>query len=301
MKIPPSEVGGLLRVGPAGWSYADWEGVVHPRPKPRGFHPLPSLAGAFDTIEINSSYYAHPRPDRAARWAELVRDAPDFRFAAKLARCFTHEPLGDEASFAREREAFAAGIRPLGDRLGALLIQFPLAFRDTAGARRRLDRIREAFAERPLVVELRHASWYEPAALRRIESAGLSLAAIDLPDGPHHPPAQAPTPGPVGYVRLHGRNAAAWFDPRAGRDRRYDYLYGRDELEGVTRRIRDVARGSDETYVITNNHFAGKAVANALDLSHLLGAEPLPAPATLVEHYPHLRPIVRASGQQSLY
>ena len=62
----------MIRVGPAGWSYPDWEGVVYPRKKPKGFHPLRHLARYFDTLEINSSFYGTPSAKNAAHWAELV-------------------------------------------------------------------------------------------------------------------------------------------------------------------------------------------------------------------------------------
>ena len=44
-----------IRVGPAGWSYADWEGRVYPDPKPPGFDPLGFLSERFSVIEINST------------------------------------------------------------------------------------------------------------------------------------------------------------------------------------------------------------------------------------------------------
>ena len=46
----------MIRIGPAGWAYKDWEGIVYPKPKPRGFDPVVYLARHFDTIEINSSF-----------------------------------------------------------------------------------------------------------------------------------------------------------------------------------------------------------------------------------------------------
>jgi uncharacterized protein YecE (DUF72 family) len=45
-----------ILVGPAGWSYADWEGIVYPAHPPRGFHKAAYLAQFFDTIEINTSF-----------------------------------------------------------------------------------------------------------------------------------------------------------------------------------------------------------------------------------------------------
>ncbi len=298
---PTSTVKGDIRVGPAGWSYADWEGAVYPRQKPHGFHPLAYLSQFLDCIELNSSFYAHPSAQHARRWRELVHDDPSFHFLAKLNRVFTHEPLPDEAGFDLERVRFLEGLAPLGDRLTALLVQFPLSFGDSPEARRRLDRIREGFGERALVLEVRHRSWFEPEPLAWIEDRGFSLAAIDLPAGADHPPEEAPTLGPIGYLRLHGRNAAAWFDRTAGRDQRYDYLYDQDEVSGLADRARRIAGGSDRTYVVTNNHFSGKAVANALDIVHALtGADPW-APPTLVERFPHLAGITRVRGQASLF
>ncbi|MDA2914652.1 hypothetical protein MYX77_12010, partial [Acidobacteriia bacterium AH_259_A11_L15] len=46
-----------IRVGPAGWSYEDWAGIVYPTPRPRGFHEATYLAEYFDTIEMNVTFY----------------------------------------------------------------------------------------------------------------------------------------------------------------------------------------------------------------------------------------------------
>src|ERR1700733_12034307 len=73
-----------LRIGPAGWAYKDWAGYVYPQPRPKGFHPATFLAGYFDTIEINTSFYAPMRADHAAQWIERVAGNPRFLFTAKL-------------------------------------------------------------------------------------------------------------------------------------------------------------------------------------------------------------------------
>ncbi|NMD34621.1 MAG: DUF72 domain-containing protein, partial [Planctomycetes bacterium] len=79
----------------AGWSYEDWQGIVYPRGLAPGAR-LPYLASFFDCIEINSSFYALPRPETAARWAAQVRDAPGFLFTCKLLSSITHKG-SDEA------------------------------------------------------------------------------------------------------------------------------------------------------------------------------------------------------------
>ena len=69
--------------------------------------------------------------------------------------------------------------------------------------------------------------------------------------------------GPVAYIRLHGRNARAWFSRDAGRDEKYDYLYSREELRLWEEAIGEME--ADRLFLILNNHFQGKAIANALE------------------------------------
>ena len=78
-------------IGPAGWSYEDWKGVVYPAGAGRKFDPLEYLARYFDVVEINSSFYHSPPAAWTRSWARRVEDHPRFRFTAKLWRGFTHE------------------------------------------------------------------------------------------------------------------------------------------------------------------------------------------------------------------
>ena len=293
----------MIRVGPAGWSYADWEGRVYPALKPRGFHPLAFLARYVQCVEINSSFYATPRAENAERWVELVKERPEFRFTAKLERVFTHENLPPANELEQRAADYLGGLAPLAaaGRLAALLVQFPLSFRWSGAARSRLGRIDALVGRHPLVLEVRHRSWYADEPLAFVDDLGWSLALIDLPAAPDHPPKTPPLVGPLGYHRLHGRNDVTWFDPKSTRDGRYDYLYGAAELEELVRTTRRLASGRDETFVITNNHFRGKAVANALELlAAFSGAAPL-APAELVRAFPRLSGAVRVEGQGSLF
>lgn len=295
----------MLRVGPAGWSYPDWEGVVYPRRKPRGFHPLKALARWFDCVEINSSFYAMPAAQHAQHWAELVADRPRFRFTAKLLRLFTHEDWPAAPALDAAVRAFHAGLAPLADarRLSALLVQFPFSFRRSDAGSARLRFVAEHFGGTPLVLELRHRSWFEPEPLAELRALGYTPCAIDLPAGADRPAVEvlATHGAPLAYLRLHGRNQEAWFDPRAGRDRKYDHLYSPEEVHELAEVARRLAAGADETFVITNNHFSGKAVANALELLAELGDAPVLGPVELLDAYPRLRAHVRADGQDSLF
>jgi uncharacterized protein YecE (DUF72 family) len=130
---------------------------------------------------------------------------------------------------------------------------------------------------------------------------GYSLAHVDLPFSLDHPPKDAPRVGRIAYLRLHGRNAQAWFDPKSGRDQRYDYLYPPAQLDELARVAQRLDEGADETFVITNNHFSGKAVANALELlARITGGRPL-APTELVVAFPRLGDLARTDGQGRMF
>ncbi len=294
---------GRVLVGTAGWSYADWAGRVYPEPKPRGFDPLSFLARHLDCIEVNSTFYRVPTRRTVEGWARRVAGLPGFLFTAKVHESFTHGG-GPDAGPAEAR-AFLDALAPLRDagRLGALLLQFPWSLRDGGEARARIARLCESFREVPLVVEVRHASFGAPGAEAFLAALGAGVADVDMPASPSNLPPRGRALGPVGYVRLHGRNAAAWFDREAGRDRRYDYLYSAAEVDTVADRARAVARGAPLTFVVTNNHFRGQGPANSFMLRARLLGRRVEVPPDLLRAYPLLAtdaapPAAPAAGTQ---
>src|SRR5438128_12629866 len=87
--------GSKIRVGTAGWSYKDWEGIFYPPGMSRRKqHPLQLIARCFDVVAINTSFYGHIKPEIAQLWGRIVSDAnASFLFTAKLQRSLTHSPL----------------------------------------------------------------------------------------------------------------------------------------------------------------------------------------------------------------
>src|ERR1700730_9731885 len=79
-----------IRVGPAGWSYKDWIGIVYPRRKPPHFHEATFLANYFDAIELNVTFYRPVLAETAKDWIERVSHNPNFVFTAKLWQEVTH-------------------------------------------------------------------------------------------------------------------------------------------------------------------------------------------------------------------
>ncbi len=287
-----------IRVGPAGWSYDDWNGIVYPARRPRDFHEASYLADFFDTIELNVTFY-RPVPATMARaWLERVRHNPRFLFTAKLWQQFTHER---EFTAAGEREV-RPGMEALRDagKLGALLVQFPWSFKNTEESRAYLEKLARHFRDFPLVLEVRHASWNQLAFYDWLAEHGIGFCNIDQPViGRSLKPSQHAIPqSGVGYVRLHGRNYQEWFSDREDSSgaERYNYLYTMEELEPWAERIEAVAEQAQLTFVITNNHFHGKAVTNALQLLHRLIRRPVKVPPPLLEHYPELEPIAEPAG-----
>ncbi len=277
----------LIRIGPAGWSYKDWEGMVYPQKPGKTFDPLEYLARFFNTIEINSSFYRPPLPSTTKSWATRVAGNKEFAFTAKLFRVFTHErgkaTKQDEKDFRKGMDVLAKA-----GKLGSLLLQFPWSFKNNADERIYLAKLIERFSAYPLVLEVRHTSWNNEEVYEWLEERGVGVCNIDQPVFKKSIRPAALATSPVGYVRLHGRNYQNWFREKAPRDERYNYLYSLDELDPWLVRIKQVAKNTRETYVITNNHFRGQAVVNAVEIKAALEEKPVPAPQPLFEHYPRL-------------
>ncbi len=287
----------MIRIGPAGWSYKDWKGIVYPSKRARGFHELSYLAQYFDAIEINTSFYGPFSAKMAAGWVDKVGANERFRFTAKLWRGFTHDHSATEA----DESLFKEGLVPLVEagRLGALLLQFPWSFRNTDENRAYVAQLRARFDEYPLVLEVRHGSWSEPGMLDMLEGLELGLCNIDQPLFKRSVKPAALATSRVGYVRLHGRNYQSWFTENKHVGERYNYLYSAEELDPWIDRIKTVEHATDETYVITNNHYVGKAVVNALEISSILKGEPLAMPPELLERYPELQQFAASAESQT--
>jgi len=295
-----------VRIGTAGWSYKDWDGIFYPPGLDhRKIHPLEYLAHFFDTTEINTSFYGPLKPELAKLWCRRVAAVnPRFLFTAKLYRAFTHSPI------AVMEPTSAATIRPTDEdetrtregldsiasegQLGALLIQFPVSYKNTSLNREYLDRLLRQFIEYPRVVEVRDSSWNNPETLAAFTQKNVAFCNIDHPVlGRSLAPTEHVT-APIAYVRLHGRNYDQWFDSD-NRNDRYNYLYKEKELDEWKGRIDHVAEKAQTTYVITNNHFESKAGVNALELKAMISGKRVSAPPTLIKKYPELRKFADAA------
>lgn len=298
--VNSSKTHGIVRVGPAGWSYPDWNGYVYPARRPKGFHEVTYLADFFDTIEINTSFYQPLRPDHASLWVERVSGNPRFRFTAKLWQRFTHDPSATKDDELAVRAGF--DVLRKAEKLGAVLMQFPFSFHATRPNQDYLEQILARFSDYPVAVELRHSSWQSIETLDNLRKHRVSFCNIDQPIIGRSLQPSADVTSQVGYVRLHGRRYDMWFDdnPETPSHERYNYLYSTEELTPWTKGIRSIDERTEETYVITNNHYLGKAVVNALQLISILKGTTVKVPEPLRQHYPQLEKIANEMPEEPM-
>jgi uncharacterized protein YecE (DUF72 family) len=285
-------------IGPAGWSYQDWHGVVYPQRKPRGFKPLAYLARYFNCIEVNSSFYRILPARTTASW--VPQTLADFRFTFKLTQSFTHER--QQFPPASDVRDFKEALRPIREagKLGPVLMQFPWSFRYSQEALDWLARLAESFSELERFIEVRHRSWCEPQALEEVARLG-GMCNIDQPQFRECLGPTDYVSGREAYVRLHGRNFKAWFAKDVPRYERYNYLYTEEELAEWVGRLDRMAERARNVYVIANNHYRGQAPANALEIRALLEGRQVDVPPDLLAAYPRLARIARQTAGPGLF
>lgn len=318
---------GELRIGTSGWNYptgrGTWNSVFYPpaRGRATGFDELAFYAEHFNTVEVNSTFYGQPKGTVTRSWVE--RTPPHFEFSVKLFQKFTHPkmfeevlrrslrvPTGDTAhdeavrelvrANAADLDEFKRGIEPLAahGRLGALLAQFPPSFKRTPSTIGYLSHLLAALADYAVAVELRHSTWSDAFAetLSLLNESQAAWVQIDEPKfrfSIH----QNRLPNVTGfyYMRLHGRNAAQWWNHDKAEDR-YNYLYTNEELREFSDTAGAARQLVKKAYLYTNNHFSAKSVANAAMIKHQLG-EPIEGtyPPAFVEQFPDLADVVSVS------
>jgi uncharacterized protein YecE (DUF72 family) len=275
-----------IYIGIAGWSYPDWKGIVYTDTK---IDQLEYISRFIDCIEINSTFYRPPFERTTKSWLKRTSEREDFFFTAKLHRSFTHEGTID----AEIVNSFYNGFAPFleADKLKHLLVQFRYDYDDNNRNRRHLTEIIKNFSGVfSLAVEVRHKSWQMPDALEFFRGLGVTVCNLDYPTTWNSFNLQHCTVGKSGYFRLHGRNVEKWFS-KAGRDETYDYYYNENELDRIKERIDELAGAFEVLTVITNNHYKGAELANALELKALITGRKQPVPKGLLRAYPNLSKI----------
>jgi uncharacterized protein YecE (DUF72 family) len=247
------------------------------------------------SIASRSTFYRIPDAKTTQRWVARVAAHPDFRFTAKLWQGFTHEGTAS----AEDAAAFRQAMAPLQEagKLGGILMQFPYRFHHTTENRTVVQRLADTFRDYPLVLEIRHRSWDRAEVFAWLQDLGIGFCNIDQPQVSYSIGLTQVVTSPVGYLRLHGRNAAMWFAEEASAAARYDYRYPAEELRELVDAVEVLSQRAQEMYLITNNHFRGQAALNALELRSHLRRSPVPVPPPMLTAYPELRQIAAPASE----
>ena len=260
-----------IRIGTQGWNYDAWVGPFYPvGTRPADF--LSVYARAFDTVEVDSTFYAVPPATTVRGWAQ--RTPGDFRFALKLPQEITHERrLRDVEDVA---ELFFERARELGEKLGPVLIQLGPDFGpvELPALSRFLPTLPRDIA---FAIEFRQRGWIHEGVLALLAEHHVALALTDarwIPRKQMLSLAERPTADFV-YVRWMGpdREIVDYSRIQVDRER---------ELELWATVIWPLAERGYHVYGYVNNHFAGHSPASARELQRLLRQSPVD-PSTLGE------------------
>jgi len=232
-----------LWIGTSGWQYRHRRGKLYEPGLATG-RWFERYASAFDTVELNVTFYRQPRPSVFEGWA---RRAPDgFLFAVKASRFLTHIKRLREP--AESVEILLEGARRLGDHLGPILIQLPPDMEVEPG---RLEETLAAFPRDVRVtVEPRHRSWFVPGVRAVLRAHGAALCWADR-RGPRTPVDRDWATADWGYVRFHAGTAS----PRG--------CYGDRSLTTWLERIRGTWAQDRDVFLYWNNDFRGCAPRDA--------------------------------------
>jgi uncharacterized protein YecE (DUF72 family) len=251
---------GAIRIGTQGWNYDAWVGPFFPLgTRPADFLSLYSRA--FDTVEVDSTFYAIPPAQTVRNWAR--RTPAEFTFALKLPQEITHEKRlrGVEGVTAE----FLDRARELGGKLGVILIQLgpdfaPVELPALASYLPQLPR------DMRFAIEFRQRGWIHEGILALLAEHNIALALTDarwIPRKQMLALAERPTAS-FTYIRWMGANREIVDYSRVQLDRSR-------ELESWATVIRDVADRGLDVFGYVNNHFAGHSPASARELMTMLG------------------------------
>ena len=253
-----------VHIGTQGWNYDAWVGPFYPLDtRPADF--LAVYARAFDTVEVDSTFYAVPAEKTVLGWAE--RTPGHFTFALKMPQEITHERRlrGAEDVTAQ----FFERARLLGAKLGPVLIQLGPDFGPGE-----LPALAAFLPTLPrdvrVAVEFRQRGWIHEGVLALLAEHHVALALSDgrwLPRRTMLALADKPT-SDFGYIRWMGpdRDIVDYSRIQADRTR---------ELEAWAEAILALVQKVTAVYGYANNHFAGHSPASARQIQRLLGQRPV--------------------------
>ncbi|MCW4001446.1 MAG: DUF72 domain-containing protein [Candidatus Bathyarchaeota archaeon] len=187
-----------LHLGTIGWSYTFWKGNFYPA-KTASKDFLGYYAGQFGTVEVDSTFYRIPTEQTIRSWGSQTPKG--FLFSFKFPQLITH--IRQLRDCQVQTASFLSRLEPLGDRVGALLLQFPPSFtaKHQADLAEYLHSLPDGYR---YVVEVRHRSWLTPDFFSLLRMHHVAYAWTDS----QYVPETAEVTSDFLYVRWEGNRAA---------------------------------------------------------------------------------------------
>ncbi|MBM3907483.1 MAG: DUF72 domain-containing protein [Gemmatimonadetes bacterium] len=249
-----------LRFGCQGWNYAAWVGPFYP-PRTRAADFLAVYARAFNTVEVDSTFYATPAVQTVRSWATRVPEG--FQFALKLPQEITHEHRLRRCESQVER--FFDVARELGPKLGPVLVQLgpdfgPVELPALTGFLPLLPN------DLRIAVEFRQRGWINDGVIALLGEHRVALALADarfIPRSVVLKLAERPT-ADFAYLRWMGPDRQIVDYSRVQHDRTKELDQWRAAIPVIAKRVKTV-------FGYVNNHFSGHAPENVRWLQRQLG------------------------------
>ena len=259
-----SQTDATIHVGTQGWNYDAWVGPFFPlNTRPPDF--LPVYARAFNTVEVDSTFYGVPAASTFQSWFD--RTPADFVFSLKLPQEVTHEQrLRDAAGVS---EIFYDRARILGAKLGPILVQLGPDF-GPGELPALVDFLGKLPDDLRFAVEFRHRGWLTEGVVALLRDRNVALALVEgrwIPRRTMLALAARPTAG-FAYIRWMGPNRDIVDYTRIQVDRTR-------EIELWTKAMTEMRRSASEIFGYVANTFSGHSPATARDIQRRMGQRPV--------------------------
>lgn len=243
------------RLGTSGWSYKEWVKAFYPTNETK---KLTYYAGIFNTVEIDSTFYAYPAQGTVYGWEKNTPER--FVFSAKIPKLITHDKRLDlEKGVMADLFRFLDLMKPLikGGKLGPVLLQLPPSFSYDKDYNKLRSFIEAAPKDILLAAEFRHLSWMKGQVNELLRKHNIANVIVDEP----LLPPDVNITADFSVVRWHGRGTRPW----------YNYRYGDAELDAWKPKVDEISTKTKKVYGYFNNHFHGFAVENVLKMLEKVG------------------------------
>jgi uncharacterized protein YecE (DUF72 family) len=234
-----------LHVGTSGYNFPEWKGTFYPE-KIKPANMLAYYAGRLSTVEINYTFYRMPNAKTVSGWSQAVPDR--FTFVLKTPQRITHiarlKDIDDSLRY------FTEIVRPLGPKLGPILVQLPPNFKQDLA--RLKDFLTRFPADLRCAFEFRNATWFTDETYAALRAANAALCVADTDDG--HTPLEATAD--FGYFRLR------------------DEGYQPADLETWAGRVQTMGAGWGDAFVFFKHEESGEGPKLAEQFAAQFGVTP---------------------------